>query len=131
MVDPTHRSHPMCVQRKLNIKREMSYRNEARPPKVSRRKRAEVQEICQKRPLCMHQRRLAGSLKLQVSFAKEPYKRDDILQKRPIILRSLRMHHRNQENKARDLKKSAAAHFLGYQNVSKEKCGSQKRPIYI
>jgi len=30
-----------------------------------------------------------GSLKLQVSFAKEPYKRDDILQKRPIILRSL------------------------------------------
>ena len=26
-----------------------------------------------------------GSIKLQVSFAKEPYKRDDILQKRPII----------------------------------------------
>jgi len=33
--------------------------------------------------------RLVGSLKLQVSFAKEPYKRDDILQKRPILLRSL------------------------------------------
>jgi len=33
--------------------------------------------------------RLVGSLKLQVSFAKEPYKRDDILQKRPMILRSL------------------------------------------
>ena len=33
--------------------------------------------------------RLVGSLKLQVSFAKKPYKRDDILQKRPIILRSL------------------------------------------
>jgi len=31
---------------------------------------------------------LVGSLKLQVSFAKEPYKRDNILQKRPIILRS-------------------------------------------
>jgi len=30
-----------------------------------------------------------GSLKLKVSFAKEPYKRDSILQKRPIILRSL------------------------------------------
>ena len=29
--------------------------------------------------------RLVGSLKLQVSFAKEPYKRDYILQKRPII----------------------------------------------
>jgi len=33
--------------------------------------------------------RLVGSLKLQVSFAKEPYKRDGILQKRPVILRSL------------------------------------------
>ena len=33
--------------------------------------------------------RLVGSLKLLVSFGKEPYKRDDILQKRPIILRSL------------------------------------------
>jgi len=30
-----------------------------------------------------------GSLKLQVSFAKEPYKRDDIMQNRPVILRSL------------------------------------------
>jgi len=29
--------------------------------------------------------RSVGSLKLQVSFAKEPYKRDDILQNRPII----------------------------------------------
>ena len=28
---------------------------------------------------------LVGSLKLEVSFAKEPNKRDDILQKRPII----------------------------------------------
>ena len=33
--------------------------------------------------------RLVGPLKLQVSFAKEPYKTDDILQKRPIIIRSL------------------------------------------
>ena len=33
--------------------------------------------------------RLVGSLKLYVSFAKEPYKRDHILQKRPVILRSL------------------------------------------
>jgi len=32
---------------------------------------------------------VVGSLKFQVSFAKEPYERDDILQKRPIILRSL------------------------------------------
>jgi len=33
--------------------------------------------------------RLVGSLKSYVSFAKEPYKRDDILRKRPIFLRSL------------------------------------------
>jgi len=33
--------------------------------------------------------RLVGSSKLLVSFAKEPYKRDYILQKRPIISRSL------------------------------------------
>jgi len=33
--------------------------------------------------------RLVGALKVQVSFAKEPYKRDDILQKRPIIWRRL------------------------------------------
>ena len=33
--------------------------------------------------------RLVGSLKLRVSCAKEPYKGDDILQKRPMILRSL------------------------------------------
>ena len=33
--------------------------------------------------------RFVGSLKLEVSFAKEPYKRDYILQKKPIIFRSL------------------------------------------
>jgi len=32
---------------------------------------------------------LVGSITLLVLFAKEPYKRDDILQKRPIILSSL------------------------------------------
>jgi len=31
--------------------------------------------------------RLVGSLKLQVSFAKELYKRDDVLQKRPMIFK--------------------------------------------
>ena len=33
--------------------------------------------------------RLVGSLKLYVSFAKEPYKTGDILQKRPIIVKRL------------------------------------------
>ena len=32
---------------------------------------------------------VVGSFKLQVPFAKEPYELDNILQKRPIILRSL------------------------------------------
>ena len=32
---------------------------------------------------------VVDSFKSQISFAKEPYKIDDILQKRPIILRSL------------------------------------------
>jgi len=32
---------------------------------------------------------LVGSLKTEVSFAKEPYKRDDILRRRPIFLWSL------------------------------------------
>ena len=42
-------------------------------------------------PICdrMWWLRLVGSLISQISFAKEPYKRDDILLKRPIILRSL------------------------------------------
>jgi len=35
---------------------------------------------------CMGWLQLVGSIKLQVSFANEPYKKDDILQKRPIIL---------------------------------------------
>jgi len=39
--------------------------------------------------VCVGWLRLVGALKSQVSFAKEPYKRDDILQKRLIILRSL------------------------------------------
>jgi len=30
--------------------------------------------------------RLVGSIKLQVSFAKEPYKTDNFLHKRPVIL---------------------------------------------
>ena len=38
--------------------------------------------------------RLVGSLKLQVSFATEPYKRDDILQKRSVIVRSLLIENR-------------------------------------
>ena len=35
---------------------------------------------------------LVSSLKLHVSFAKEPFKRDHILQKRPILLRRVITH---------------------------------------
>ena len=38
---------------------------------------------------CMGWLRLVGSSKFQVSFAKEPYKRDYIVQKRPVISRSI------------------------------------------
>jgi len=50
-----------------------------------------MDKLCSGRPQTadMGWLRLVGSLKLQVSFAKEPNKRDDILQKRPIILRRL------------------------------------------
>jgi len=63
--------------------------------------------------------RLVGSLKLQVCFAKEPYKRDDILQKRPaniihcrkclsFIFYSDEIHYR----KHRSLQKVSIVHFL-------------------
>jgi len=42
-----------------------------------------------KGPLSIGWQRLVGSLKLQVSLAKESYKRDDFLPRRPVILRSL------------------------------------------
>ena len=37
--------------------------------------------------MCTHMGwlQLVGSIQLEVSFAKEPYKRDDILKKKPII----------------------------------------------
>ena len=40
---------------------------------------------------CMVWLRLVASIKWQVSFAKEPYKRDDILPKRPVLLSILRI----------------------------------------
>jgi len=48
-----------------------------------------VRYFCARAYATMGWLRLVGSLKLYVSFAKEPHKRDDILQKRPIFLRSL------------------------------------------
>ena len=68
------------------------------PPKLINFRKMAFCSICHvkifeignlKSQLTMGWLRLVGSLKLQVSFAKEPYQRDDILQKRRIILRSL------------------------------------------
>ena len=51
--------------------------------------------VCLWRSICVSMTmgwlRAVGSLKSYVFSAKEPYKRDNILQKRPIILRSLRI----------------------------------------
>jgi len=53
---------------------------------------------------------LVGSIKLQVSFAKETYKRDYILQKRPIILSMMHATHMN---------KSRHTHTYGVASVSR------------
>ena len=68
--------------------------------------------------------RLVGSLKSWVSFAKETYKRDCILQKRPIILRSLQI---------------VATSYVSKQYMSKREqketykrdCILQKRPMIL
>jgi len=60
------------------------------PCRFSEKREPSRFSLCQTQSFChMGGLRLVGSLKLQVSVAKEPYKRDDILQKRPLILRSL------------------------------------------
>ena len=63
------------------------YVDEIKPPaKVSR---VDFGGIKQHSLIHMGWQRLVGSIKLQVSFAKEPYKRGDILQKKPKFWRSL------------------------------------------
>jgi len=58
---------------------------------------------------------LVGSLKIEVSFAKEPNKRDYILQKRPIILRSLLTVATPYAREVLSLRKSMYAHV--YRNI--------------
>jgi hypothetical protein len=55
------------------------------PPTIANTPRGNLQ-VCTCARCSMGWLWLVGSTKLYVSFAKEPYKRDDILQKRPIIL---------------------------------------------
>jgi len=60
--------------------------------------------------------RWVGSWKLHVSFAKEPYKRDGILQKRPRILRSLLIV--TTAYLLHTLPKSTRTHLLAQNNVA-------------
>jgi len=49
----------------------------------------ELNGLCYTHKCNMGWLQLVGSLKLHVSFVKEPYKKHCILQKRPVMLRSL------------------------------------------
>jgi len=68
--------------------------------------------------------RLVGSLKLQVSFAKEPYKRDNILQERPSWSTSLSMGWLR-------LVGSLKLHVSFAKEPCKRDCILQKRPSWI
>jgi len=59
------------------------------PTSITKNKNVKEVKHCLPSTLDIGWLRLVGSLKVKVSIAKEPYKRDDILQKRPKILRSL------------------------------------------
>jgi len=62
--------------------------------------------------------RLVGSLRLQVFFAKEPYKRNDILQKRPKV---------ESGDSARAAGASAAPALRGTKNGTKNGANDQKK----
>jgi len=57
---------------------------------------------------------LVGSLKLYVFFAKETYKRDDILQKKPMILRSLRLYNAKPSTYTRCLSNASCYTYCAY-----------------
>jgi len=61
--------------------------------------------------------RQQGSLKLQVAFAKEPYTRDNILQKRPITSRSLLIVATPYFMEAKQRQKGCWAGWLGFNGV--------------
>ena len=73
------------ILRKPHTKMQSAHKNTE--PHTKRLTHSDYASSCESR--YMGWLRLVGSLKLQVSFAKEPYSEDDILQKRPVILSSL------------------------------------------
>jgi len=81
----THRSHHHPVQYMCSARKSLHPKSQTRHPKSEILNHVGLLKISS----TMGWPRLIGSLKLYVSFVKELYKRDDILQKRPIILRSL------------------------------------------
>jgi len=69
---------------------------------------------------CMGCLGLAGSLELYVSFAKEPYERDDILQKRLLILRSPRIVANPYQHTHRHTQRQRHSHrFYGVATISR------------
>jgi len=71
--------------------------------------------------------RLVGSIKLYVSFAKEPYKRDDIVQKRPIIWSILLIvatpYHVKKSHVTHSPLLIITEHFASHMNQSCHTCG--------
>ena len=81
---------------------------------------------------------LVGSFKLQVSFAKEPYKRDDIPQKRPIIFRTIERrfvarwwNNQNSERNGRVAEYSLSARWQSYIWKSKLTINVRLKSIYL
>ena len=75
-----------------NLSRRISnrtHKNWVEMSNVTQRMSKRMSDTAQRSNLPMGWLRLVRTLKLQVSFAKEPYKRDYILQKRHTILRSV------------------------------------------
>ena len=66
--------------------------------------------------------RLIGSFKFQVFFAKEPYKRDPILQKGPVILSILQTVATCVVVRCSELQSVEATHELPYRSVNMLQC---------
>jgi len=83
--------------------------------------------------------RLVGSLKSWVSFAKEPYKRDYILQKRPVILMSLLIvatpyhdpHHKESNASRWNMLQHTATHCITQQSGWHEICDLSRITMLI
>ena len=72
---------------------------------------------------------LVGSIKLQVSFAKEPYKRDNILQKRPVILSILLTVATPYPHTHKHIRTHTRAHIHTQKHICTHKHTAQQNPL--